>query len=246
MKPTVDIIQPMYNPIRNWEHATVDYMQQIITMLPNYEVRLIIVNDGSTQGASISSVAFVQQHITNFTYINNTQNFGKGYAIRCGVAQSTADYVVYTDIDFPFELINITQVVHTLVAGAHVAVGVRSQNYYDSLSWKRKLSSKASKLLNKIFLKIPFNDTQSGLKGFSNKAREVFLSTHINRYLFDTEFLAIVATHTNLVMHTTPITLRDGIVFTQMSTRTMLHELYNFAYVVIKATANRFVPKQHF
>ncbi len=245
MKPTIDIIQPMYNPIRNWEHATVDYTKQLMALLPLYDVRLIIVNDGSTQGTSKASVAYVAQHITNFTYINNTENNGKGYAVRCGVAQSTANYIIYTDIDFPFELNNIPQVLQTLVNGADVAVGVRSQNYYDSLNWQRKLSSKASRLLNTTFLKIPFNDTQSGLKGFGNKARSVFLATRINRYLFDTEFLAMVATSTPLVMHTTPITLREGIVFTHMSTTTMLRELINFGYVVIKATRNRLKRRQY-
>jgi glycosyltransferase involved in cell wall biosynthesis len=243
MKPTVAIIQPMYNPIRNWEHATVDYMEQILSLLPNYDVSLIIVNDGSTQGVAKATINFIAKQITNFTYINNTDNHGKGYAIRCGVAHCTTDYVIYTDIDFPFEIENIPQVLQTLVNGADIAVGVRSQNYYNSLNWQRKLSSKASRLLNTTFLKIPFNDTQSGLKGFRNKARQVFLDTRINRYLFDTEFLAMAATSTNLVIHTTPIVLRDGIVFTHMSTRTMLHELYNFAYVVAKAIMNRFKTK---
>ena len=76
-----------------------------------------------------------------------------------------------------------------------------------------------SQFLNKIFLRLPFSDTQSGLKGFNHKGRKIMLSTTIERYLADTELLAVAAKSGGINIVPCEVSLRDNIVLSKMSAR---------------------------
>lgn len=243
-KQLLDLIQPMYNPTPDWAEHTVYYFKQLEQLLPQVNIRLTIVNDGSSKQISRNDIAYLKKEISSFNYITYATNKGKGYAVRTGVKASAAPLIIYTDIDFPFKLNCIVDMYNRLLQGADVVSGVRTDDYYKSLSVKRKISSKASRFLNRLFLKLPFSDTQSGIKGFNLKGKEYFLKTTIERYLFDTEFLSLVATTSNLTIKTVQIELREGVLFTKMSTKTMLIELKNFAGIYYTAIKNRLSAKQ--
>src|SRR5207245_1117643 len=109
----------------------------------------------------------------SFLFIDNKINMGKGSAVRCGVQAANADYLIHTDIDFPYELNCTLEVFNKLLEGNDVVAGVRNDEYYQHLTLKRKLLSKACRKLNKTFLNIPFADTQSGIKGFNTHGRKI-------------------------------------------------------------------------
>lgn len=231
IQPTqIDIIQPCYNPLPNWELSVLEHFEQVSLLLPSYTLNLIIVNDGSTKNVDPSQVLFLKEHISNFTYIDLPQNKGKGYALRTGIAASSGNFQIYTDIDFPFELIHIKEIIDLLEQGYDVVSGTRKQHYYQTLSPQRWLASKASQFLNRTFLKLPFNDTQSGIKGINTNGKRVFSKTTINRYLADTEFLALAAKY-RLKIEPLEVALRDDIVLSKMSLKTFMKELDNFIRV---------------
>ncbi|HCP93181.1 MAG TPA: hypothetical protein DIU05_03980 [Bacteroidetes bacterium] len=225
--PQIDIIQPCYNPLPNWEQSVWLHFQNVLKLLPEYTVNLIIVNDGSTKNVNEAQVDFLKQRIPNFTFINFKKNKGKGNALREGIKISTGKFQLYTDIDFPFELMHIKEIINWLDHGADIVSGVRKQNYYQTLSPQRWIASKASQFLNKTFLNLPFNDTQSGIKGLNSNGKRVFLKTTINRYLADTEFLALAAKY-KLTIHPLEVSLREDIVLSKMSLKTFMKELDNF------------------
>lgn len=199
-------------------------------MMPGININLIIVNDGSAKNVSLAQVDYLKQHIPNFQFVEYKPNRGKGHALRRGVEKTTSEVVLYTDIDFPFELYHIPEILELLQNGADVVSGVRKKNYYETLSPMRLLASKTSQLLNRVFLRLPFNDTQSGIKGMNRKGREVFLTTTINRYLADTEFLALCAKRRmNIVPH--EVSLRGDIHLSKMSLKTFMKELDNFVRI---------------
>jgi glycosyltransferase involved in cell wall biosynthesis len=226
----IDIIQPCYNPLPDWEQSVWLHYQDVIKLLPEYTIKLIIVNDGSTRNVSSHQVDFLRERIPGFEFINLTENKGKGNALRQGILASTGQYQIYTDIDFPFELIHIREIIQLLEQGTDVVSGTRVQNYYQTLSPQRWLASKASQFLNQTFLKLPFNDTQSGIKGINHNGKRVFLKTTINRYLADTEFLALAAKY-KLSLKPLEVSLRNDIVLSKMSFRTFIKELDNFVRV---------------
>jgi glycosyltransferase involved in cell wall biosynthesis len=223
----IDIIQPCYNPLPDWEQSVWLHYQDVVKLLPNYAIKLIIVNDGSNRNVFPHQVEFLHERISKFEFIDLPINKGKGNALRQGIKASTGEYQIYTDIDFPFELIHIKEIINLLETGTDVVSGTRVQNYYQTLSPQRWLASKTSQFLNRTFLKLPFNDTQSGIKGINHNGKRVFLKTTINRYLADTEFLALAAKY-KLSLKPLEVSLREDIVLSKMSFRTFIKELDNF------------------
>lgn len=201
-------------------------------MLPDITLNLIVVNDGSVKNVNPDQVRFLTERIPHFEYITYQSNRGKGFALRKGVEASKGTLQIYTDIDFPFELEHIREIYQQLKnERADVVSGVRKKNYYQTLSPQRLLASRMSQVLNRVFLKLPFNDTQSGIKGFNRKGRMIFLRTTIDRYLADTEFLALAAKTGKLRILPLEVSLRGDVVLSKMSFRTFMRELKNFIRV---------------
>jgi glycosyltransferase involved in cell wall biosynthesis len=229
MRPIdLDIIQPCHNPFHDWEVSVWLHFQSIMTLLPDVNINLIIVNDGSQRNVCDEAVAFLRERISNFRFVSYERNRGKGYALRQGLAKSRGPLQICTDIDFPYELIHIKQIYELLKGNADIVCGVRTKQYYDKLPSRRMIASKTSKLLNKMFLRLPFSDTQSGIKGFNEKGRKIMLSTTIERYLVDTEFLAIAARKENINIVPCEVLLRDNIKLSTMDANVLIGEFRNF------------------
>ena len=107
-------------------------------------------------------------------------------------------------------------------------VGVRSEEYYESLPFFRVCISRATKFLLKHVLLLKIPDTQCGLKGFKSNIKGVFLDTKINRFLFDMEFILIAGKDSNITMYPYPVTLRKGVVFSTLNLRILVREAINF------------------
>ncbi len=227
----LDIIQPCYNPLPGWEQSVWLHYTDVMELLPGVAVNLIIVNDGSVKNIDDKTVQFLKERIKDFQYISYEPNRGKGNALRTGIKASKGRLQIYTDIDFPYELIHIKEIYELLVQGADIVSGVRKKNYYQTLSPQRWLASKMSQILNRLFLRLPFNDTQSGLKGINRKGRMIFLRTTIERYLADTEFLALAAKTRKLKLVPHEVSLREGIILSKMSFNTFMREFRNFITV---------------
>ena len=227
----LDIIQPCYNPLPGWEKSVWLHFNDVMNLLPGVNINLIIVNDGSKKNINNDAIQFLRERVKYFQYISYEPNRGKGYALRTGIKASKGRVQIYTDIDFPYELIHIKEIYEMILNGADIVSGIRKQNYYESLSPMRWLASKMSQILNRLFLRLPFNDTQSGIKGINRKGRWVFLRTTIERYLADTEFLALAAKTKKLTLVPHEVSLREGIVLSKMSFKTFIKELGNFIRV---------------
>jgi len=230
----LDIIQPCYNPHLNWEKNFIKYCCDLKKLLPEIAIGFIIVNDGSTKNFDNEHIKWIKSQIKDVSFLSYPENKGKGFALRKAIAQSKAKYHICTDIDFPFDLHYIVEIYNKLENGADIVAGIRNKDYYNKLSFKRLISSKFSQILNRIFLEVPFGDTQAGLKGMNSKGKEIFLKTKIDRFLFDTEFLSKAAKYKDISIETCGITVRDGVNFSNFSYKTMIHELGNFVRIYLK------------
>ncbi len=232
-KSSVDIVLPCYNPDKDWASNVVESYKNILVDAKSWTPGLIIVNDGSTKGISNKDIEFVRANIERFEWINYKKNRGKGFALRKGVKESKADFIVYTDIDFPYTHLSLINLVNSLVQGeAEVLAGERSDNYYVHTPFVRKIISRVLKKIVRGLLKIDVADTQAGLKGMNKLAKDAFLATTIDRYLFDIEFLWLAGK--KYVISPFPVTLKDNIVFSKMNLKILLTEGVNFVKFYIK------------
>src|SRR4051812_17895476 len=88
-----------------------------------WKYRIIIVDDGSADGAAIQSLAAGY----GCTYIRNPKNRGKGFAIRNGFRQADGDYFVFMDGDFPFATASVAKLLAELThSGAEMVIGDRT------------------------------------------------------------------------------------------------------------------------
>ena len=232
----LSIVLPCYNPKSGWHLQVAAHYQQIKAALPpDTQLEIIVVNDGSPQPVTPSSKRFLSRRCPHFKFISYSQNMGKGYAVRKGVEAAQAPYIIYTDIDFPYTVADICAVYRRLLSGhTEVVMGVREASYNNKLSLLRRLASNGCNYLNKTLLNLPYKDVQSGLKGINLIGRELLLKTTINRFLFDTEFIWMASSYSNIRIEALPVRLRDNVSFTSMSSAVYIKETGNFCRLFLK------------
>jgi glycosyltransferase involved in cell wall biosynthesis len=227
----LSIVLPCYNPDKNWLANILIRYNEIVKHLNNYSIDIIIVNDGSSENID-AKLAQAKNNLPNCQIISYGVNKGKGYAIRKGVENADGDFIIYTDIDFPYTNESILEIINQL-KNNDIAIGIRGLSYYDSIPYHRALISKFLRLLIKTLLRIPTNDTQGGLKGMRNEVKQYFLQTEINRYLFDLEFICIAAKN-KLNIALIPVVLNENTIVRKMNLKVISKEMINFFKVYTK------------
>lgn len=235
MNKTLSIVLPCYNPDKKWTANILTRYNEIAPLLKNYSVDIIIVNDGSSSNLEVDLNRLSQQ-LPNCKIISYTQNKGKGFAIRKGIEQANGDYIIYTDIDFPYTNQSFSNILEGL-KNYDITIGTRGLSYYNNIPAHRAFISKLLKFFIKTLLRIPTDDTQGGLKGMRNNVKTYFLKTEINRYLFDLEFICIAAKN-KLNIGLIPVVLNENTVVRKMNFKVVSKEMVNFFKVYTKMVFN--------
>lgn len=230
------IILPCYNPIEGWHEIIEKNIETNFASLENFE--LIIVNDGSFRNFRKEETKKTFSKYPFVKILSYNENKGKGGALRHGVNAAKGEFIIYTDIDFPYTSESFLKIYAALKnEKADVAVGIRGEEYYTHLSRTRVRISKLLRWFIKKFLRIPTDDTQCGLKGFNQRGKEVFLKTTINRYLFDLEFIFLAAKN-KLRITTVEVELRSDVQLSIMNSKILLQEFGNFLKIFVKSIIN--------
>jgi len=236
LNPTLSIVLPCYNPPIGWSDNILSELEWLRQTLKNETIHLFIMNDGTTN-ENIGEYSFA--NMDGVTFVDRENNRGKGFTLREGVLISYSPKVIYTDIDFPYERESFISVYKAL-EHSDVAIGVRSKDYYANMPKLRVVISKVLRLLIRFFIQIPTDDTQCGLKGFNIKGKEVFLSTSIDRYLFDLEFIFLAAKK-KLTIQKVPVQLKKGIVLSKSNFGILSTELFNFLKIFLRSIFSKFI-----
>jgi glycosyltransferase involved in cell wall biosynthesis len=232
---SLDIILPAYNPLPGWEEIVISRFLSLEKALPALKVSLFIVNDGSLRLDESQSQGQLKEVIPDLQWISYTVNRGKGYALRQGVKKSTADFIVYTDIDWPYTEESMLGLIQSLTQSHDAVIGKRDEGYYTHLPPARRRISRLLRNFNAKLLRLKVDDTQAGLKGFRKKVRDVFLSTTIDRYLFDLEFIYLLSGRKDVSITGFPIALRPGITFSKMNRKILFQEARNFLKIWLRS-----------
>src|SRR4051812_49179116 len=98
--PSLSIVLPCFNPLEDC-YEVIKRNYQILSS-EDHAIELLIVNDGSNRNFyAEESIRFFQSYPL-IKIISYSENRGKGYALREGIKQAKGDYIIYTDIDFPY------------------------------------------------------------------------------------------------------------------------------------------------
>lgn len=229
---TLSVILPCYNPLPDWVDTVVTGSRALTNAWGPHE--LIVVNDGATKPDMAQDLQRLQALLPECKVISYAQNKGKGFAVREGMKAATGDWVLYTDVDFPYTLDSILRVLKTLSAEAcDVAVGVKDAVYYQSVPPGRKRISRMLRAFSSRLLKLSISDTQCGLKALKRKALPYYLSGFVDRYLFDLECLRRCERN-GMKLVAVPVQLREGIVFPPVRFSLLAKEFLNFLKILTR------------
>lgn len=239
----LDLVVPFYNPQPGWELKFVSRFQQLVRDYFQGDpdsIHVVVVNDGSTVRFTEKETGYLQQHIPRLKTVCYSENRGKGFALRTGVAEAVSDYCIYSDNDFPFGLEAIRQIYDALRQGADIVTGHRTNgNYFRHLPFKRKVISKGLTLVNKYLLRLPVSDTQAGIKGFNRLGRKLFLDTTTDRFLFDMEFILLAGKVKGIRIKELPVNIRAGVKMSDFSSGIMKQEFKNLLRIIFKKKQGR-------
>lgn len=228
------VIVPCYNPPEGWERALAGRFALLKAALDGVaaETALIVVIDGATPQTTAAHTDRLKTLIPGVDVLGYAENRGKGFAMRLGVQAATADFILLTDIDFPYTTESMKRVVVTLREKGGIAAGNRSTAYYANVPVFRRWLSKGLRWLLRHVLRQPIDDSQCGLKGFDQNGKAIFLETTIDRFLFDLEFLMLA--NGRIPVTPVPVELRPDIVFTSLGWKILAAESGNFLKLFLR------------
>jgi dolichyl-phosphate beta-glucosyltransferase len=185
-KVKLSVIIPAYNEAQRIV-PTILSVKQYFTQ-EKIAGEIIVVDDGSTDATGLAVTGFADQ------YVKLPVNQGKGAAIRKGVFAAKGDDILFMDADGST---SITAYEDLLAGrnGADIVIGSRHLEgsvIHIKQSLVRQTVSYLGNLVFRIFLRLPYADTQCGFKLFSRQsAHDIFSQTVIDRWGFDVEVLKI-------------------------------------------------------
>ncbi len=226
----LELVVPCYNPANLWHEDLIANYWKFCESI-NQDCRLILINDGSTRGVTESEIDQIKASIPHFLYLSYSDNKGKGHALRYGISRVESDFLITTDIDFPYTNESMVALYDELLTHQGLILGTRKTTYYRKVPFFRKVLSLAFRIILKLILKLEVDDTQCGLKGLDKATRQIFLQTKVDGYLFDLEFVRIVSKK-NLPIHRVNAVLKPSIEFTNMSPRILMREFSNLLKIV--------------
>ncbi|MDO5300417.1 MAG: glycosyltransferase family 2 protein [Clostridia bacterium] len=123
MKHTVTLIVPCYN-----EEASLpifyDAVCDVARQLPDYELTLLLVNDGSRDG-TLAIMRRLAKKDERVKYLSFSRNFGKEAAMYAGFCNAKGDYIAVMDADMQDPPSLLPQMLEILAGGEYDSVATR-------------------------------------------------------------------------------------------------------------------------
>jgi glycosyltransferase involved in cell wall biosynthesis len=189
---TYSIVIPAYNE----EERISSGLDQVLAFVAQrrWSAEIIVVNDGSRDRTADIVREYALRH-SNLRLLDNPGNRGKGYSVRNGVLHAIGDYILFSDADLSSPIEESIKLFAEIDKGADVAIGsrwVRPETMTERQPIFRQIAGRLYNIVNRVLLRLPYRDTQCGLKAFAKKAAyAVFLRQKIERWGFDPEILFI-------------------------------------------------------
>jgi len=155
----ISVIMPAYN-----EKATVEKIIQKVLAV-NISKEIIIVDDGSTDGTR--DVLKKMETQPDVKVIYHDKNYGKGRALRTGLAQAGGDIIIFQDADleyFPQEYHLLTEPITE--GEADVVYGSRFLGRHRVFLFTHLLGNVVVNMVANILYNTTLTDLETGYKAF--------------------------------------------------------------------------------
>ncbi len=197
-KTLLSVIIPAYNEEKRIGVTLADLKRYFSQKEFPYEI--IVVSDGSTD-RTVDVVREFSRDFPQLKVIDNKENRGKGYAVRCGMLEAVGEYRLFMDADNSVTIDTVEPFIEEACKhGCEVTIGSiafsAEAEVVEHNGWHRRVFGSISKLLVRAVATPGIYDTQRGFKLFTDKAASaIFPLQKIDRFGFDIEILVIARTH---------------------------------------------------
>lgn len=182
-------------PVLNEAHVSersVAIVRAFLAKNLTHQWKIVIVDNGSTDGTD-EVARDLAQKFDDVKFVHLEEK-GRGRALREAWQTSTADVVLYTDVDLSTELKFLPSLVKALTEeGYDIAIGSRlAKGSVTKRSFKREITSQAYNHFVKWVLFTKFTDAQCGFKAVTREVVEkVVPRVKDQGWFFDTELLVL-------------------------------------------------------
>jgi dolichyl-phosphate beta-glucosyltransferase len=212
MRPQLSIVIPAFNESERLGTPLAKVLE--FASAPGQLCEVIVVDDGSSDDTSeVARQVFASFPDTSARIIKYDENRGKGFAVRTGLREASADIALFTDADLSTPIEECTKLITPIRNGLRdVTFGSRALDRTligNHQPWRREQGGKVMNLIIRRMSGLPFFDTQCGFKAFNMaKFRPLLDVMQIDRFGFDIEFL-FVAAHNRLKLDEIPVRWND-------------------------------------
>ena len=160
---------------------------------PQSEV--IVVDDGSTdRTAKVVRDVLAGAGNLDVRLLHESQNHGKGFAVRKGLLAATRSMALFSDADLSTPIEEAPKLIEPIAAGElDVTFGSRALDRRligNRQAWHREQGGRAFNLLVRLATGLPFWDTQCGFKAFRlDVFRPILAQAQSDGFSFDVELL---------------------------------------------------------
>lgn len=191
---SVDIVIPCLNEAEQLP-ASLETLREFCSKhLSTYRWRILVADNGSTDGTLERAKDFVARYPGQFGAIFLPER-GRGRALRKAWLESDADVVCYMDVDLSTDLAALRPLVDAIARDSYdIAIGSRlaKGSKVERRTLKREITSRVYNLLIKAMFFTRFSDAQCGFKAMSRKAaQEIIPVTEDLAWFLDSEILII-------------------------------------------------------
>jgi glycosyltransferase involved in cell wall biosynthesis len=211
MKPDLSIIIPAFNESDRLGAPLAKVLEFVSQ--PGQNAEVLVVDDGSSDDTAEVATRVFASYPVSTRLIRYEENKGKGFAVRTGLREATADIALFTDADLSTPIEEASKLVKPIEGGDQdVTFGSRALDRTligTHQPWRREQGGKVMNLIIRKMSGLPFYDTQCGFKAFNmRKFRPLLDVMKIDRFGFDVEFL-FVAAHNGLKLSEIPVRWND-------------------------------------
>jgi glycosyltransferase involved in cell wall biosynthesis len=182
-------------PVLNEAHVLADSVvrvQRFVRNLTDYRCRIVIVDNGSTDGTGRVARELASEH-RDVDYLH-LDHKGRGRALRYAWQSSDADIMCYMDVDLSTDLEELPRLLGAIRDdGYDIAIGSRlMRESVTTRSTSREIISRGYNLILKVVLRNSFSDAQCGFKAVSMEVVDCIVPrVQDQSWFFDTELLVL-------------------------------------------------------
>ena len=186
--PEVAIILPAYNEARRLEDTVERVIAEMNGIAIPYEI--VIAEDGSRDGTDAIARTLAGRY-AGVKHLHSAERSGRGRALNRSFAATSADIVIYCDVDLATDTRHIRQLIDAIRGGYDVATGSRLMRESDvERPANREIASRGYNCLVRLVLGSRLHDHQCGFKAFNRRTIAPLLpEVRDTHWFWDTELL---------------------------------------------------------